>query len=349
MESLIVRARSKWTYVRIGANLPDELYRLRDASIIITSPVCAMLCPDKSRTVFVPEGEAAKRFSVLGKTYTTLDSMGCSKDIQIIGLGGGSALDVAGYVASTYLRGLPLMFAPTTLLAQADSCIGGKNGINLGRLKNRVGTIYQPDGVVIDVNALTTLPQPIFLDGMAEIIKHAVIADKELFTFLDEESTESGVKTRDSVVLTRIITNSLRVKAQFVEDDEMDAGKSRWALNLGHTFAHTLELISKPGLSHGKAVSVGIASATKISYIMGLLRSQDKDKIIGLLRRYGLPVQTSYKVTDKFLFSLQYDKKATGSQTRLVLPIGIGRMPIRVPIGLDDLRRFLWDPKFVAP
>jgi 3-dehydroquinate synthase len=260
----------------------------------------------------------------------------------VIALGGGIVGDVAGFAAATYLRGVPLVHVPTTLLAMVDASIGGKTGVNYpippdphGRRtmgKNLIGAFWQPRGVIVDPLVLRTLEGRDFRCGLAECIKHGVIADAELLSFI--EANLEAIAGLDVDVLVELIARSAQVKAGIVEEDECEAGR-RALLNLGHTFGHVIEPIEALDLRHGEAVAIGICAAARCAVETGRLGSGDEERIVGLLGSAGLPTRLAQPVdANRLIDAMGYDKKVAGGRLRLVLPTALGRAEI-----FDDVPR----------
>ncbi|XUX00604.1 MAG: 3-dehydroquinate synthase [Dehalogenimonas sp.] len=285
--------------------------------------------------ILVPEGEAYKSLVTAGHLYEDLSKKHAERGTPIIALGGGVIGDLAGFVASTYQRGVPFIQVPTTLLAQVDSSIGGKVAVNVGRLKNMAGGFYQPKMVVADISTLTTLPLEELQNGLAEVIKSAIIADPELFAFL--ENYMPRIIARDSEALSFIVKHSAAVKARIVEKDERDAG-IRNLLNLGHTFGHAIETVTKFEMKHGAAVAVGIAAAARLSHRLGLLSAVDRDRITNVLAAAGLPSAFDVTRPATFVEAMSHDKKKIAGKLKFILPAGIGSVILR-----DDI-----DPNLVV-
>lgn len=277
-----------------------------------------------SNYVYVFEaGEKNKNYKTLLGIYDFLIENGGDRYSCIVGLGGGVVGDIAGFAASTYMRGIDLVHIPTTLLAMVDSSIGGKTGINYHDLKNVVGSFYQPRAVYVDVNFLKTLPEREYISAFAEIIKYGIIKDKELFEFL-EQNTESLLK-RDTKALKIVVERSIKNKVEIVEKDEKEKGL-RAILNFGHTFAHAIESITEyKKYYHGEAVTIGMVEALKVSKNMGLINQNEAERVVKLIENFGLPTKLKLKVNkDRMLEIMLKDKKNKNSSLRLVLTKGIG-------------------------
>lgn len=270
-------------------------------------------------------GETIKTLQTVEKLYGELLARNADRTTFILGIGGGIVTDVTGYVASTYMRGLRFGFVATTLLAQVDASVGGKNGVNFEGYKNMVGTFNQPDFVLCDLSMLRTLPDREFRAGMAEIIKAGLIADRELFELFENHPFE--MFRNDPQLLTEAITRAIRVKADIVERDERESGERR-KLNLGHTFAHAIEKCGNQKFLHGEAVAIGTAMIARLSAHLGKISEQDAERVRQVLERMGLPIRSEidYK---HLLKALKHDKKKQSDSVNFVLMEGIGSCSIR--------------------
>jgi 3-dehydroquinate synthase len=288
----------------------------------------------KFPTYCVAPGESSKNLEVAGELYRWLLEMGADRTSFILGIGGGVVCDLAGFVASTFMRGVAFGFVATTLLAQVDASVGGKNGVNLNGYKNIVGTFSQPNFVICDTNLLSTLPQEEYLNGFAEIVKHTLIADAQMFSFIEQNIEE--VKTFSPIILERLVAHSVRIKAAIVQTDEFEKGE-RKKLNLGHTWGHAVEKVT--GLSHGKSVSIGMEFAARLSVSKGLLDNRDYMRIMNILRDLNLPI--CIKVNPMRIYeALMKDKKKANTSIDFILMRGIGSVAIeRLP--LDEIRNFV--------
>ncbi len=277
---------------------------------------------DVYRYSFAP-GEASKSLGTYGNCLEFLAEKKFSRTDGIIGLGGGVPGDLAGFTASTYLRGIKYIQVPTTLLAAVDSSVGGKTGINLNQGKNLAGTFWQPSLVFCDTTTFKTLSDEIFLDGVAETIKYGIILNKNLF---DKIYAEAPVTTSNNN-LADIIYSCIKLKADLVMKDERDTG-DRQLLNLGHTFGHAIEKLSNYRISHGHAVATGIAIITKASNNFGYTDDQSLSLIIDILKKHGFDTETTFSA-DELLPIILNDKKRGGSNINLILPTKIGDSEIR--------------------
>lgn len=263
------------------------------------------------------------------KTRLTKESLedqlfesGYGRDSCIIALGGGVTSDLAGYVAATYCRGIPLVMFPTSLLGMVDASIGGKTGVNVPYGKNMLGCIYQPKKVVIDLSTLESLPKKELVNGVVEMIKHALIADASLFVYLEENIQR--FLALDARLVETTIFESCRIKKEIVEQDEKENGKRR-LLNFGHTIGHALEQLTHYALSHGEAVAIGLLVESYISVKMGILAEKTLQKIKDILIRYGLPLQLSSKFPlQKIIDAMSLDKKSLRGQPRFIIIEEIG-------------------------
>jgi len=269
------------------------------------------------------DGETAKNLKNVEAIARSLVKAGADRNAVVIAVGGGVVGDVAGFAAASYLRGVALVHVPTTLVAQTDSAIGGKTGVNLPEGKNLVGAFYPPRMVVVDTNLLKTLPQREFCGGLAEVIKYGVIADAKLFAFL--EKNVEKLLARDSLALAHVIARSVEIKAEVVGKDERESGL-REILNFGHRFGHALE--SATGYrkyQHGEAVAWGMMAAALFGHEIQITPAADASRIISLIRRMGkLPAWPNVS-TKRLIELMGSDKKARNGKLRFVLTPGIGK------------------------
>ncbi|MGB2624615.1 MAG: 3-dehydroquinate synthase [Candidatus Acidiferrum sp.] len=292
------------------------------------------------------DAEFAKNLATVEKLSRSLVRAGIDRHSLLIAVGGGVVGDVAGFVASTGLRGIPLVQIPTTLIAQVDSAIGGKTGVNLPEGKNLVGTFYPARLVLVDPAALKTLPERQYRGGLAEVIKYGVIADAKLFAFL--EKNFDAVLRRNPAALSYIIPRCLEIKAQVVSRDERESGR-REILNFGHTFGHALETVTHYRVyQHGEAVAWGMMAAALLGHELGLTRADEVSRIVSLVRRMS-PLPPWPRVPPKTLIAAMHsDKKARAGKLRFVLTprIGIAHSQDNVP--LETLERVLhFAPHFI--
>ncbi len=340
---------SKSYDVRIGRGLLDDCgrqiaERVRCASAAVVADdtvyalygerVCASLEAAGVRTVcyVFPHGEKSKNLLEYAKILNFLAENRVTRADALIALGGGVTGDLGGFAAATYLRGIPFVQLPTTLLAAVDSSVGGKTAVNLPAGKNLAGAFYQPELVLCDLDTLDSLPREIFLDGCAEVIKYAVLGSRELFALLADIPSGKG--------LEEVTARCVEMKRDFVQSDERDRG-ARQMLNLGHTFGHAVEASSRFTLSHGKSVAIGMAMILRAACSRGLCSAETRDAVIALLQRYGLPTECPYPA-DMLLGALSADKKIFGTRLNLVVPTDIGACRL-LPVGVDELSGWLRD------
>lgn len=276
--------------------------------------------------ITVPAGETAKSLKTVQVAYDQLAAARLERKSFIVALGGGVVGDMAGFLAATYLRGIPFVQAPTTLLAQVDSSVGGKVGVNLKAGKNLVGAFYQPRLVLCDLNTLGTLPEREFRAGLAEVIKYGIIYDAGLFRRLEREMTR--LLGRDPDVLTAVIARCCQIKAEVVRQDETESGP-RAILNFGHTIGHALEAISGYGkYLHGEAISLGQVGAARLSTRLLDLPAAAAARIEVLLARAGLPTSVSLSARRRqaLIAAMKLDKKVSAGEVKFVLARHLGRV-----------------------
>jgi len=270
----------------------------------------------------IPNGESSKSIENYIKILGFLSDNKLSRSDTVFALGGGMVGDIAGFAASTYLRGIRFVQIPTTLLAMVDSSAGGKTAVNLDSGKNQIGTFYQPDLVVCDPQFLSSLPDEIFRDGCAEVIKYGAIADRQLFTMLKGPIGEQ---------MEEIIERCLAIKSRLVFEDELDKGP-RQLLNFGHTFGHAVEKCSGYAVSHGKAVAIGMVMAASAAEEMGVCDADCRNGIREMVISFGLPYRTDLDGTE-LLDAMISDKKRSLEEMALILPEEIGRCVLKkIPV-----------------
>jgi 3-dehydroquinate synthase len=286
--------------------------------------------------ITVKPGESSKTISSASDIYGQLIANEIDRKSFILGVGGGIVCDLAGYVASTYLRGISFGFVSTTLLSQVDASIGGKNGVNYEGYKNMVGVVRQPDFVICDLDMLSTLPKEEYYMGFAEVIKYGAILNADLFELLEKDYMK--VLDGDEKTLEKIISICVEEKCRIVEADEKESG-DRKKLNFGHTFAHAFE--KNTGIPHGAAVSIGMLLAAGISAKLGLISQRDVDRLRELIIKYQLPVDYPDGFDDVFEV-MKRDKKREGDSIGLILLDRIGEAVIR-NIELATLKNWIDD------
>jgi 3-dehydroquinate synthase len=340
MKYLEIKGRSDVCHIEVGVPVARlGSYCDPDKTVIITDGAVRGLYGhlfQEYEVVEIGTGEGSKMLDTVEGIYERFFSCGLDRTSFVAGVGGGIVCDVAGFAASTYLRGLPFGFVPTTLLAQVDAGIGGKNGVNYRGYKNLIGTFNQPRFVLCDYGLLATLPDRELRNGFAEIIKHAVIADASLFSFLEDRL--EGVLALDAGVIEKVIYDSISIKAGIVSADETEKGERR-KLNFGHTFGHALE--STAGLKHGEAISVGMVMAARLSEVRGMLKKDDVERIERMLDNAGLPLGVAMD-KDLIMEAMEKDKKRAGEEINFVLLEGIGAARV-VPVKIGDLREAMDD------
>ncbi|MBO0472727.1 3-dehydroquinate synthase [Enterococcus ureasiticus] len=287
-------------------------------------------------TFVINAGEQSKSLSVAAEVYDFLADEGMTRSDGIIALGGGVVGDLAGFVASTYMRGLHFLQVPTTLLAQVDSSIGGKTAVNTKKAKNLVGTLAQPDGVLIDPATLDTLETRRIQEGIAEIIKSAAIADEKLWQKLDALTDELDLRAH----ATEIIAACCKIKRKVVEEDELDNGV-RLLLNFGHTIGHALENTAGYGnLTHGEGVAIGMSQITRVAESKSLTPIGTIEQLNKMIQKFHLPIQSNHWDQEQLYMALTHDKKARGGKINIILLEKIGKAKIvRIPI--EEMKSYL--------
>jgi 3-dehydroquinate synthase len=287
--------------------------------------------------IILPDGEAYKNSDTLNLIYDALLKNRCERSTTLIALGGGVIGDLTGYAAATYLRGVPFIQIPTTLLSQVDSSVGGKTGINHPLGKNMIGAFYQPQLVLADIDTLKTLPQRELSAGMAEVIKYGLIRDAEFFDWLELNMTK--LMSLDSDAITHAIYRSCQNKAEVVAADERETGE-RALLNLGHTFGHAIENGMGYGVwLHGEAVAAGTMLAAQLSEKLNWLTATEVQRIEAILKAAKLPLAPPKFSVEKYLELMQLDKKVADGKIRLVLQQGIGKAIITGDYDQDKLQQ----------
>ncbi len=291
-------------------------------------------------STLVPDGEEYKDYFWSYHILTDLLNNRLDRNSCVVGLGGGVIGDMTGFAGSLYMRGIHLIHIPTTLLAQVDSAVGGKTGVNHAAGKNMIGTFHQPRLVWTDISTLRSLPKRELLCGIAEIIKCGVIWDAELFGVLEEK--REAILNLDMDVISYLIKRSCQIKAEVVSKDERESGL-RAILNYGHTIGHAVE--TETGYSkylHGEAVAMGMCLAARLSEALGMMESACVERIKSVIRAYGLPVELPKDLNDDKLISLiTMDKKAAAGEIKFILPKDIGNVVIHKGVDLKILKRIV--------
>jgi 3-dehydroquinate synthase len=291
------------------------------ADTVIRSAAAAGFEPVR---IDVPDGEEHKNLASLARIYDGLVDAALERNSPLLALGGGVVGDLAGFAAATYLRGIPYLQLPTTLLAQVDSSVGGKTGIDHPRGKNLIGAFYQPRAVLIDLATLRTLPRRQLLAGFAEVVKYGAILDADLFAFLEQKLAQ--VLALDTAVLQHVVRRCCELKAQVVERDERESGE-RAVLNFGHTIGHALESVTGyTRFLHGEAVAIGMVAEARVSAALGLCRPEVVGRLRALLERAGLPVELPADIdSEKLAGAIELDKKVRGGKVKFVALEALGR------------------------
>jgi 3-dehydroquinate synthase len=286
-----------------------------------------------TKCIQIPAGESYKVQHIVDQIIEQLIGFGADRSTTIIGVGGGVVTDITGYVASVYMRGVPFGFVPTSILGMVDASIGGKNGIDVGNYKNMIGVIRQPGFLFYDTGLLRTLPREEWINGFAEVIKHAAIRDAGLFRELEKNSINSYIKNKKS--LTDLIRKNVMIKTTIVQKDEFESNERR-LLNFGHTLGHAVENIYQ--LPHGHAISIGMKAACLISEEM--LHFKETARVTSLLQQYGLPIDIPVDF-GKVVEIIRMDKKKTRDVMNYVLLEKLGKAVIK-PIPMSQLEKLLY-------
>jgi 3-dehydroquinate synthase len=358
METVHLHLGERSYPIHIGAGLitrPELIlpYLAQPRAAVVTNPTVgalyleALLAPLRAAgvdaiPVTVPEGEAYKNWQTLNTIFDALLAHRCERKTTVIALGGGVIGDLAGFAAACYLRGVPFVQIPTTLLAQVDSSVGGKTGINHPLGKNMIGAFYQPRLVLADIATLASLPDRELAAGLAEVIKYGLILDAAFFDWL--EQNVGRLVAREVDALTYAVRRSCELKAEVVRQDERESG-ARALLNLGHTFGHAIEA----GLSfgtwlHGEAVAAGTVQAARLSQRIGMLSEADVARLAALLARAGLPTVAPDLGVERYLELMGLDKKVEGGKLRLILLRRIGQAYVSADFPEQALREVLATP-----
>jgi 3-dehydroquinate synthase len=290
------------------------------------------------RLAVVPPGEATKSLESAAALYDELVAMKADRHTLVVALGGGVVGDLAGFVAATYARGIPLLMVPTSLLAQVDSSVGGKVGVNHPRAKNIIGAFHQPIGVWIDTDTLATLPPRELRCGLAEVVKYGVILDAAFFHDLEAEA--GAILAREPDALRRVVARCCRLKADVVTRDEREETGLRAVLNFGHTVGHAIEAVAgySGSFQHGEAVAAGMVAECRLAERLGWIGPDLTDRLIRLLNCFGLPTSISGLDPDLLLEGMSRDKKNQGGKVRFVLPRCLGQVELTDAASIEDVR-----------
>jgi len=293
----------------------------------------------RAEAVVLPPGEAQKSLSTAGQLYDRLVDLHADRHTLIVAVGGGVIGDLAGFVAATFNRGLPLFMVPTTLLAMVDSSVGGKVGVNHARGKNLIGAFYQPVGVCVDPAVLATLPEREFHSGLAEVVKYGVSLDADFFDWLERQT--AAILAREAGALEHVIVRCCRLKADIVEQDEREETGRRAVLNYGHTFAHAFETVAGYGhWLHGEAVAAGMICASRLAERLGLIPEEATARQTRLLTAFHLPIAPERWPIAELVSVMRSDKKAVAGRLRFILPTKIGEVRL-IDVSDDDVRAVL--------
>jgi len=335
METITIEANSGASGILIGERWQNlQRYLPAARPIIITDVNVGKLYPldiTAAEVITIGTGEEIKTLDTVRDIYGQLVSCAADRVAFIVGVGGGIVCDITGFVASTFMRGVRFGFVATTLLAQVDAGIGGKNGVNFQGYKNMVGLFQQPEFVICDPEVLKTLPPRELSCGLAEIVKHAAIADADLFAYLEQHHED--ILAMDCQAIEKLVRASVRIKSSIVRRDEAEKGERR-LLNFGHTFGHAIEKAT--GAAHGEAISTGMVMASALSVKRGLLSAQQDRRLCGLLKKLKLP--NGFASCPQSVFdAVTKDKKRAGDRIHFVLLNGIGRAVVE-PITIEELK-----------
>ncbi len=327
------------TEITVGEHLSGKLNKLDPSPILLVDE--HVLCQHNDifseyESITVPSGERYKSLQTIENIYRELVSLEADRSSLLVGVGGGLATDVAGFVASTYLREVQFGFISSTLLGQVDASIGGKNGVNLDGYKNMIGTIRQPSFVWCDLSLLSTLSRKEYISGIAEVIKYGAIWDAAYLQYLKDSM--AGLLSLDIDVLKKVVSTSAAIKVEVVQNDEKESDLRR-ILNFGHTIGHAIEREKK--ILHGEAIAIGMVMASKISNSVGLLSESELKQIQELVAAAGLPVGMELD-PDSIFQNIRKDKKKKGENINFVLLESLGKTRVQ-SMPLAELRKYLYD------
>jgi len=339
MQELTLSASTGTSKIVVGEHLTSRLQSLELEPVLLMDENVLIQHHDlfePFRSVIIPPGESYKTLQTAEHIYRELVNLEVDRSTLLVGVGGGLATDVAGFVASTFLRGTPFGFISTTLLGQVDASIGGKNGVNLDAYKNMVGNIRQPAFIWCDLTLLSTLEPREYISGIAEVLKYGFIRDKAFLDYLDQHM--SRLLKLDLNVLERVVLRSAAIKVDVVQKDEHESGLRR-ILNFGHTIGHAIE--RSKGILHGEAIGIGMLLAARLSRLQGLLAASEVDRVEELLKSAGLPLRLELDPGEIYQ-NIRKDKKKTGDEVHFVLLKGLGDTLVR-PIQLTELKSMIYD------
>ena len=357
MKKVTVKLAERSYDILINTNMLDNIGELISGlefgkkGIVVTDNIVAPLYSHKVidglkkagfdvNLISIQSGEKHKSLETIRSIYSEMLKYQLDRKSFLISLGGGVIGDLAGFAAATYMRGIPYIQIPTTLLAQVDSSIGGKTGVNLPEGKNLIGAFYQPKAVFIDIDVLKSLPEREIKAGFVEIVKHGIIKDKKFFKFLEQNYPEIFSMQKD--VTEKAIARSCEIKASVVEKDEKEETGLRAILNFGHTIGHCLESLSSyEKYRHGEAISIGIACAAEVSVKLGHTEKTDAKRITTFLERCGLPVSFDDVAPNDILSVIYRDKKVIDRKMRFVLIKGIGNVFVADDVEINIIKEVL--------
>lgn len=327
MQTFKIKGKSKTSCVYVGEKL-DNLgnYLPSNKTIIITDKNIKKHYQDRfphaCPVITIGTGEKVKTLATLEHILKELIYHGCDRTSFIVGIGGGIVCDIAGFAASVFLRGVNFGFVSTSLLSQVDASVGGKTAVNLDSYKNMAGVFNLPEFVICDIDLLNTLPKKEISNGLAEIVKHALICDSDMFDFI--ENNKKNAIELDYNTILKLVINSVKIKSDIVQKDETESNERR-KLNFGHTIGHAIEKIDNPG--HGRAVSIGMVVAAQFSCQKNMIRKEDILRIKSVLQDLGLPIKLDYSAND-IVQVVSRDKKKQGSDLFYVFLEKIGKAKV---------------------
>jgi 3-dehydroquinate synthase len=329
------RIENSYVYVGRAAQLLAELTAGRRVIVVTDDTVRLHYFGliSQFEHITIREGEGAKSLETVGMVYSELIRRGADRTTMLVGIGGGIVTDITGFVGATFMRGVDFGFVATTLLAQVDASLGGKNGVNVGGYKNMAGTFCQPKFVICDVTMLSTLPDREFRAGFAEIIKSAIISNPILFK--DLESARLELFRCDYGALEAVVRATIKIKLDIVSKDERESGLRR-VLNLGHTIAHAVESRPNCQYNHGEAVAIGLIAIADMARRNNLIHPDDANRIVGLCRQYNF--EMGYIAVNNLIASIAKDKKRENDKLHLIVPRAIGRVE-DMAVTLDELEQ----------
>lgn len=320
-------------------NAPEKLLIVTDTNVgkLYADEVCDRLNKEGYSTgIYVfPAGEENKNMETILGICSACMSNGLDRKSMIIALGGGVVGDMAGFAAAIYMRGIPFVQVPTTLLSQSDSSVGGKTGIDFKNSKNILGAFHQPKLVYINVNTLKSLPEREFISGMGEVIKHGIIRDDKFYEFI--KTNTKKIKSLESDTLIKMAKRNCEIKAGVVEEDEKELGL-RAILNFGHTIGHAAESAMDFSLTHGECVGLGMAAVCKIAVERGLITRADADDIENTMREYGFSLKADMPGVETVYSFMGKDKKKSGGKLTFVLPVKIGEVTLVRDVTEQEIR-----------